>query len=99
MCDHTWYAMFESFSLPVRLNCFLGLFVLPIDRQSKTCGLCLHNDWPGILTPSAASTDQLWYFVEAVSIAVPQGYIQSLFAFMPRRVEVVIANNGVHTNC
>ncbi|GFV65306.1 hypothetical protein TNCV_4573061 [Trichonephila clavipes] len=42
---HTWHAM------SIRLHCFLGLLVLPISCQSKTCGPCLHNDCPGIHHP------------------------------------------------
>ncbi|GFT98703.1 transposable element Tcb1 transposase [Trichonephila clavipes] len=38
----------ESSSLPFRLNCFLGLLVLPILRQSRTCVPYLLNDWPRI---------------------------------------------------
>lgn len=49
-------------------------------------------------TPPAATPDQLWQYVEAAWTAVPQGYIQSLFDSMPRRVAAVIANNGGHTN-
>ncbi|GFX73733.1 transposable element Tcb1 transposase [Trichonephila clavipes] len=30
MRDHSWHAMFKSSSLPIRLNCFLGLLVLPV---------------------------------------------------------------------
>ncbi|GFU80586.1 hypothetical protein TNCV_534601 [Trichonephila clavipes] len=43
MRDHIKHAMFENSSLAIRLNCFLGLLFLPIYRQSKTCGPCLHN--------------------------------------------------------
>ncbi|PRD35296.1 UNVERIFIED_CONTAM: hypothetical protein NCL1_11945 [Trichonephila clavipes] len=49
-------------------------------------------------TPPAATPDQLWQYVEATWTAVPQGYIQSLFDSMPRRVAAVIANNGDYTN-
>ncbi|GFT07959.1 uncharacterized protein TNCV_873821 [Trichonephila clavipes] len=42
--DLTWQAMFRS-------NCFLGLLVLLIYRQSKTCDPRLHNDWPGMHRP------------------------------------------------
>ncbi|GFX86844.1 uncharacterized protein TNCV_3751171 [Trichonephila clavipes] len=49
-------------------------------------------------TPSTATPDQLWQHVEAIWTAVPQGYIQSLFVSMPRRVAAVIANNGGYTN-
>ncbi|GFV65779.1 hypothetical protein TNCV_651021 [Trichonephila clavipes] len=48
MRDHTWPAMFKSSSLPFRLNCFLDLLILPTYRQSKMCGSCLPNNWPGI---------------------------------------------------
>ncbi|GFS61723.1 hypothetical protein TNCV_2169501 [Trichonephila clavipes] len=49
-------------------------------------------------TPPAATSDQLWQYVEAARTAVPQGYIQSLFDSMPRRVAVVITNNNGCTN-
>ncbi|KFM75221.1 Transposable element Tcb1 transposase, partial [Stegodyphus mimosarum] len=42
----------------------------------------------------AATPDQLWQRVEAAWSAVPQEHIQSLFESMPRRVAVVISNNG-----
>ncbi|GFT22518.1 uncharacterized protein TNCV_3274731 [Trichonephila clavipes] len=45
-------------------------------------------------TPPAATPDQLWQRVEAAWSAVPQEHIQSLFESMPRRVAVVISNNG-----
>ncbi|GFU33906.1 transposable element Tcb1 transposase [Trichonephila clavipes] len=46
------------------------------------------------ITPSAATLDQLWQHVEAAWSVVPQEHIQSLFESMPRRVAVVISNNG-----
>ncbi|GFV55308.1 transposable element Tcb1 transposase [Trichonephila clavipes] len=46
------------------------------------------------ITPPAATPDQLWQRVEAAWSAVPQEHIQSLFESMPRRVAVVISNNG-----
>ncbi|GFW35707.1 transposable element Tcb1 transposase [Trichonephila clavipes] len=46
------------------------------------------------ITPPAATPDQLWQCVEAAWPAVPQEHIQSLFESMPRRVAVVIINNG-----
>ncbi|GFW71593.1 transposable element Tcb1 transposase [Trichonephila clavipes] len=46
------------------------------------------------ITPTAATPDQLWHRVEASWSAVPQEHIQSLFESMPRRVAVVISNNG-----
>ncbi|GFS69160.1 transposable element Tcb1 transposase [Trichonephila clavipes] len=46
------------------------------------------------ITPSSATPDQLWQRVEAAWSAVPQEHIQSLFESMPRRVAVVISNNG-----
>ncbi|GFV05996.1 transposable element Tcb1 transposase [Trichonephila clavipes] len=46
------------------------------------------------ITPPAATPDQLWERVEAAWSAVPQKHIQSLFESMPRRVAVVISNNG-----
>ncbi|GFT64164.1 transposable element Tcb1 transposase [Trichonephila clavipes] len=50
---------------------------------------------PGIMiTPLAATPDQLWQRVEAAWSAVPQEHIQSFFESMPRRVTAVISNNG-----
>ncbi|GFX98018.1 transposable element Tcb1 transposase [Trichonephila clavipes] len=46
------------------------------------------------ITTPAATPDQLWQRVEAACSAVPQEYTQSLFESMPRRVAVVISNNG-----
>ncbi|GFT80956.1 transposable element Tcb1 transposase [Trichonephila clavipes] len=46
------------------------------------------------ITPPAATPDQLWQRVEAAWSAVPQEHVQSLFESMPRRVAVVISNNG-----
>ncbi|GFW90869.1 transposable element Tcb1 transposase [Trichonephila clavipes] len=46
------------------------------------------------ITPPAATPDQLWQRVEAAWSSVPQEHIQSLFESMPRRVAVVISNNG-----
>ncbi|GFV33045.1 transposable element Tcb1 transposase [Trichonephila clavipes] len=46
------------------------------------------------ITPPGVTPDQLWQRVEASCSAVPQEHIQSLFESMPRRVTVVIANNG-----
>ncbi|GFX78110.1 transposable element Tcb1 transposase [Trichonephila clavipes] len=45
------------------------------------------------ITPPATS-DQLWQRVGAAWSALPQERIQSLFELMPRRVAVVISNNG-----
>ncbi|GFT56793.1 uncharacterized protein TNCV_1268851 [Trichonephila clavipes] len=49
-------------------------------------------------TPPASTPNQLWQYVEAAWTALPQGYIESLFDSVPRRVAVVIANNGSCTN-
>ncbi|GFX08341.1 transposable element Tcb1 transposase [Trichonephila clavipes] len=46
------------------------------------------------ITPPVATPDQLCQCVEAAWYAVPQEHIQSLFESMPRRVAVVISNNG-----
>ncbi|GFV90432.1 uncharacterized protein TNCV_50071 [Trichonephila clavipes] len=48
--------------------------------------------------PPASTPDKLWQYVEASWTALPQGYIQSFFGSMPRRVAAVIANNGDYTN-
>ncbi|GFY07240.1 transposable element Tcb1 transposase [Trichonephila clavipes] len=48
-------------------------------------------------TSFAATLDQLSQYVEVAWTALPQGYIQSLFDSLPRRVAVVIANNGSAT--
>ncbi|GFW89198.1 transposable element Tcb1 transposase [Trichonephila clavipes] len=49
------------------------------------------------ITPPAAPPDQHWQRVEAAWSAVPQEHIQNLFESMPRRVAVVISNNGPAT--
>ncbi|GFV77983.1 uncharacterized protein TNCV_1371 [Trichonephila clavipes] len=87
--------MFQSSSLPIILNCFLRLLVLPIYHQSKTCGPCLHNDWD---SPPAATRNQLWQYGKGAYTAVPQGSIQSFVNSMPRCVAVIIANNGGYTS-
>ncbi|GFU05406.1 transposable element Tc1 transposase [Trichonephila clavipes] len=46
------------------------------------------------ITPSAATSDQLWQRMEAYWSVLPQEHIQSLFESMPRRVAAVISNNG-----
>ncbi|GFU88100.1 transposable element Tcb1 transposase [Trichonephila clavipes] len=46
------------------------------------------------ITPPAATPDQLWQRMEAAWSAVPQEHIQNLFESMPKRVGVVIFNNG-----
>ncbi|GFW16456.1 transposable element Tcb1 transposase [Trichonephila clavipes] len=46
------------------------------------------------ITPPAAAPDKLWQRVEAAWSSVPQEHIESLFESMPRRVAVVISNNG-----
>ncbi|GFW06612.1 hypothetical protein TNCV_2189451 [Trichonephila clavipes] len=89
MCDHTRHAMFKSSSSPIRLNCFFGLLVLP-DLSP------IENVWSRD-TPPAATPDQLWQYVEAEWITVSQGYIQSLFGSMPKRVVAVIVNNDGYT--
>ncbi|GFT56846.1 hypothetical protein TNCV_2522491 [Trichonephila clavipes] len=38
MYDHTGHAMFKSSSLPIRLNCFLSLLVLLINRTTTDPG-------------------------------------------------------------
>ncbi|GFW13549.1 hypothetical protein TNCV_1210151 [Trichonephila clavipes] len=43
--------------------------------------------------PPVSTLDPLRQYVEAAWAAVPQGYIQSLFDSMPRRMSAVIANN------
>ncbi|GFV54817.1 hypothetical protein TNCV_3683421 [Trichonephila clavipes] len=90
--DHMCHAMLNS-SLPIRLNCFLVWLVLPIYRQSKTCGPCLYNDGPGIHHPLLRQINfgDMWKpHGETVSSQV---YIQSLFYSMLRRVVAIIANN------
>ncbi|GFV74791.1 transposable element Tcb1 transposase [Trichonephila clavipes] len=46
------------------------------------------------ITLPDATPDQLWQRVEATWSAVPQEHIQSLYESMPRRVAVVISDNG-----
>ncbi|GFX19239.1 hypothetical protein TNCV_3013831 [Trichonephila clavipes] len=84
--------MLKSSSLPIRLNCFLGLLVLPIYHQSKTCAPCLYNGCPGIHHPLLHQINfgNIWKLDED---CCTQGYFQSLFDSMPSRVAAVIANN------
>ncbi|PRD20812.1 UNVERIFIED_CONTAM: Transposable element Tcb1 transposase [Trichonephila clavipes] len=49
-------------------------------------------------TQPTTTLDPLRYYVEAAWSTVPQGYIQSLFDSIPRRVAAVIANNDGYTN-
>ncbi|GFT94362.1 hypothetical protein TNCV_2391481 [Trichonephila clavipes] len=49
-------------------------------------------------TPPAATSNQLCQYGEAAWSAVPQGYIQSLFHLLPRRVAEAMAYNGSYTN-
>ncbi|GFU87615.1 transposable element Tcb1 transposase [Trichonephila clavipes] len=46
------------------------------------------------ITPLAATPDPLWQRVKAAWSTEPQEHIQSLFESMPKRVSVVISNNG-----
>ncbi|GFY07360.1 hypothetical protein TNCV_5085451 [Trichonephila clavipes] len=54
--------MFKNSSLPITLNCLLGLLVLPIYRQSKTTDPSLRNDWPGKHHPllHQINFDNIW---------------------------------------
>ncbi|GFX03021.1 transposable element Tcb1 transposase [Trichonephila clavipes] len=72
--------------LPLPARC---LDLLPIENMwSMVAQRVTH------ITPLAATPDQLWQRVEAAWSAVLPGHIQSLFESMPRRVAVVISNNG-----
>ncbi|GFV00449.1 transposable element Tcb1 transposase [Trichonephila clavipes] len=93
---HTWHAILELFFthqivfLP-RIACFPVL-----SPMKNVCSMLAHR--LALHTPTAATLNQLWHYVEAACTAVPQGYIQSLFDSMPRNVAAVIANNGGYTN-
>ncbi|GFV23656.1 transposable element Tcb1 transposase [Trichonephila clavipes] len=60
----------------------------------------IESMWPMVaqqltqITFPVATPDQLWQRGDAACSAVPQKLIQSLFESMPRRVVVVISNNG-----
>ncbi|GFU86033.1 hypothetical protein TNCV_3070351 [Trichonephila clavipes] len=43
-------------------------------------------------------SNQLWQYVETAWTVIPQGYIQSLFDSMTRRLAADIANNGGYTD-
>ncbi|GFW10749.1 transposable element Tcb1 transposase [Trichonephila clavipes] len=47
-----------------------------------------------MITPPDATPDQLWQRMEVVWSVVPEEHIQSLFESMPRRMALVISNNG-----
>ncbi|GFV08022.1 transposable element Tcb1 transposase [Trichonephila clavipes] len=66
------------------------------ERMLNNCIMHRHTGpAPGIMiTPPAATPDQIWQRVEAAWSVVPQEHIQSIFESMPRRVAVVISNNG-----
>ncbi|GFT22611.1 transposable element Tcb1 transposase [Trichonephila clavipes] len=86
----------QSFSSITSLNCFPWLARFQDISQ-------IVNMWSIVaqrliqITPPAATSDQRWQRVEAAWSAVPQEHIQSLFKSMPRRVAVVISNNGGYT--
>ncbi|GFX40564.1 transposable element Tcb1 transposase [Trichonephila clavipes] len=73
--------------------------LLPWPASSPDVSL-IENMWRKVaqrltqITLPAATPDQLWQRVEAAWSAVPQEHIQSLFESMPRRVTLVISNNG-----
>ncbi|GFV17039.1 uncharacterized protein TNCV_655921 [Trichonephila clavipes] len=94
MHDRTCHAMLKS-SLPLRLNCFLGLLCSDLSPVKRVLHACTTT---GRDTPSAATPDQLWQYLEAAWTDVSQGYIQSLFNCMPRLVVAVIVTNGGYTN-
>ncbi|GFV77989.1 transposable element Tcb1 transposase [Trichonephila clavipes] len=73
------------------------LLVLPIYRQSKTCGSCFHSDWTGIHHPLLHEIN-LTIYVSHIGAAVPQGCIQSFFDSLLRCMAVVKAKNGGYTN-
>ncbi|GFU85967.1 transposable element Tcb1 transposase [Trichonephila clavipes] len=66
------------------------------ERMLKGCVFHRHTGpAPGIMiTPPAATPDQLWQRMEAAWSVVPQEHIQSLFESMPRRVATANSNNG-----
>ena len=45
----------------------------------------------------AHNKNKHWLQVEAIWDAIPQDYIQSLYDSMPRRIQVLIAQRGIHT--
>ncbi|GFS88154.1 transposable element Tcb1 transposase [Trichonephila clavipes] len=47
-----------------------------------------------LITPPAATPDQLWQRMESAWSAVPQEHIQNLFESTPKHVAAVISNNG-----
>ncbi|GFX47753.1 transposable element Tcb1 transposase [Trichonephila clavipes] len=65
----------------------------PIENMRSKLSQRLTRD-----TPPTGTPDLLWQYVEAAWTTVPQGYIQSLFDCMLRRVAAVIFNNSCCTN-
>ncbi|GFU99124.1 transposable element Tcb1 transposase [Trichonephila clavipes] len=68
--------------------------VLPYIQCLATAIFQQDNALPHVITPPAATPDQLLQRVETAWSAVPQEHIQSLFEPMPRRVAAAISNNG-----
>ncbi|GFV61974.1 HTH_Tnp_Tc3_2 domain-containing protein [Trichonephila clavipes] len=77
-------------AMPIESVTHYSVFVRTIRRRLQQSGLSI--------TPPAATPDELWERVEAAWSAVPQEHIQSLFELMPRRVAVVISNNGGYSS-
>ncbi|GFY22298.1 hypothetical protein TNCV_3299391 [Trichonephila clavipes] len=87
--------MFKCY-LPIRLNCFLGLLVLPIQSsQKRVVHACTTTGQE--YTTRCCTRSPLTKWGNRMVTALSQGYIQSLSDSMPRRVVVVIANKGSYT--
>ncbi|PRD38251.1 UNVERIFIED_CONTAM: hypothetical protein NCL1_04034 [Trichonephila clavipes] len=92
MRDHTWHALSKgSCQSPDGIAFLVGSLSGSFADRSHGC-LMIDPDY----TPSCP-TRSLWQRVEAAWSAAPQEHIQSLFESMPRRVAMVISNNGGYT--
>ncbi|GFT46562.1 transposable element Tcb1 transposase [Trichonephila clavipes] len=91
--NDTWHSLSKGSSSITKL------ILLPCPARSPDLSP-IENMWSMVtqrltqITTPGATLDQLWQREEAAGSAVPQEHIQSPFELMPRRVTVVMSNNG-----